>query len=232
MRLANALLTETYGNLAKFINEKPPKLGMLKSWLDSLILETTNSSKMSLIVAIYDDVADCAKFAGQVVLVGGGAIAPAERVTQTVTELRERERQRRKALHYAQKLTDSSSLKSHHEAKDSCSFQVDRNCSHRHDKRAKYSKSSKNRAESTRKSSYDLSTSSPSNLSDSSSAELEAAAENQTTSTKRRGRFRKHRSKQFEKSLSKAKKQKTRIPKPSVVDSLHPIYVVTSGTNR
>ena len=266
-RLANALLTakspaaydKAYGNLAKFINEKPVKRGVLKSWLDwwderkhhvfdafrtlpfipttnlSECLhsswETTNSSKMSLIDATYDDVADCVKFARQVVLVGGGAIAPAERITQTITEAREREMQRRKALHYAQELTGSSSLTSHHEAKDSCSFQVDPNCSHRHDKRAKNRKSSKNRAETARKSSYDLSTSSPSNLSDSSSEELEAAAKSQTTSTKRGGRFRKHRSKQFEKSLSKAKKQKTRISlaKSSVVDSLHRIYVVTSA---
>ena len=47
----------------------------------------------------------------------------------------------------------------------------------------------------------------------------------------RGARFRKHRSKQFNKNLSKAKKQKTRISvvNSSVIDSLHCAYVVTSA---
>ena len=270
-RLANTLLTakspaaydKAYGDLAKFINEKPSKRGVLKPWLDwwderkhhvfdafrtlpfmpttnlSECLhsswETTHSSKLSLIDAIYDDVADCVKFARQVVLVGGGSLAPAEGITHKLAEAREREMQRRKALHYGQELTSSSSLTLHDEANDCNSFQIDPNCTHRHDKRTKNKGSSKNQTKSTRKSSYDQSTSSPSDLSDSSSEELEPAEKKQTQttgpSTKRGGRFRKHRSKQFNKNLSKAKKQKTRISvvNSSVIDSLHRAYVVTSA---
>ena len=206
-KLANAMLTaespaaydKAYGNVVKFINEKPSKRSVLKPWLDwwderkhhvfdafrtlSFIpttslseclhssWETTHSSKLSLIDAIYDDVADCVKFGRQVVLVGGGSLTPAEGVTQTLAEAREREMQRRKALHYGQELTSSSSLILHDEANDSNSFEIDPNCTHRHDKRAKSKVSSKNGRKSTRKSSYELSTSSPSDLSESSSEE-------------------------------------------------------------
>ena len=99
---------------------------------------------MSLIDVLYDDVADSVKFDRHVKLIGDGSLAPATGVTQSKTEAREREIQRRKAVSYGKELTVETEPTLHCDAEEANPFQVDPNCKHRHDKRVRNSQSSKN----------------------------------------------------------------------------------------
>lgn len=252
---------KAYGNIAKFIHQKLLKRGILKSWLDwwderkhhvfdafrtlpfipttnqSECLhsswETTQSSKMSLIDVIYDDVADSVKFARHLKLIGNGSLAPATGVTHSIIEAREREMQRRKAISYGQELTADSNLTLHREAEDRNAFKIDPKCKHRHDKRARNSKSPQNENQTMRKSAYDGSTSNPSDLSGSSSEDLPDKESERIPelTTKRGGRFRKNRSKQFQKNLAKAKHQTSRISVVTSrnIDTSHRVYVISSA---
>lgn len=268
-KLANAMLTanspsaydKAYGNMVKFVKEKPVKRGYLKSWMDwwderkhhvfnafrtlpftpttnlSECLhsswETTSSSKLTLIDALYDDVADSVKFASYEKLLGDGSLAPPTGLSEPVREARERERQRRKAESYGEELVDSAGGTPvlHQEAMEADPFKVDPNCTHRHDKRAKSGNGKKRRASS--KSAYEGSASSPSSLSQSSSEEsdTEQAVGEGAKSSARGGRYRKNRSKQFIRNLEKAKTQRTRISVVSFenVSECHRKYTVTSA---
>ena len=201
MLIANSPSTydKAYGKMVAFIKEKPTKRNFLKSWLDwwderkqhvfnafrtlpfttttnlSECLhsswETTNASKLTLIDAVYDDVADSVKLAAYEKLFGDGSVPPPGVPTEPTRQARERDRQRRKAESYANDLVDGEIPIPHHESLQTNPFTVDPNCTHRHDKRTKSGGSGKREVNS--KSANDDSASSPSGLSQSSSDEDE-----------------------------------------------------------
>ena len=210
---------KAYGKMVAFIKEKPTKRNFLKSWLDwwderkqhvfnpfrtlpftpttnlseclHLSWETTNASKLTLMDAVYDNVADSVKLAAYEKLSGDGSVPPPGVPTEPTRQARERERQQRKES-YANDLVDGEMPIPHHESLQTNPFTVDPNCTHRHDKRTKSGGSGKREVNS--KSACDDSASSPSGLSQSSSDEDEMESKdtsNESKQSQRKGRYRK-----------------------------------------